>query len=223
MKMSFPLAFLSFRLVRNHSEEGCWTSQHDKERYFQVKIKSYSRKLFTVHYSLFTDKNGFTLIETIIVMVLVAILAAVVVIRNPFDSIKLDSAARKVAADIRYVQKLAISNQTRAGMEFNTNGYNVYRDMTGPYLSATSPGDSCSTNTFNNFVVNFTQPRCSNYNGVTITTTLPLSIVKFDSLGTPYDGNNSLLVAGSNTIKLSHSGVTDQTITIEAGTGRVSY
>lgn len=162
--------------------------------------------------------GGFTLIETIMVMVIIVILAAVVIIRNPFGDIKLYSATRKVAADIRYVQKLSISNQTRAGMVFNANGYSVYPNITDLTTLAPSPGDPCSSwtdiskplpNIF--FVVDFTDAnRCSNYSGVTITNiTFPANTVSFNSLGTP-DNAGSLKVGGN-------------TITVEAGTGRVSY
>ena len=166
--------------------------------------------------------GGFTLIETIMVMVIIAILAAVVIIRNPFGDIKLYSATRKVAADIRYVQKLAISNQTRAGMEFNANGYSVYRDMTvaAPYPAAVSPGDTCSSDPSNNFVVAFNDSRCSNYSGATISSTNPLPlIIAFNSLGTPVDAAGTAL--GSQTVTVNYNG--SQQINIEAGTGRVSY
>ncbi|TAL28606.1 MAG: prepilin-type N-terminal cleavage/methylation domain-containing protein [Nitrospirae bacterium] len=162
--------------------------------------------------------RGFTLIETIMVMVIIAILAVVVVVRNPFDAIKLRSAARKVAGDIRYVQKLAISNQTRAGMAFNANGYSVYRDMTvaAPYPAAVSPGDPCSTDPLNNFIVDFNDPRCSNYSGVTIAP--PFITIAFNSLGSPV--NAAGVAIGPETVTVTYNG--SQTITIAAGTGRVS-
>ncbi|MCX5716768.1 MAG: hypothetical protein NTW44_00350, partial [Nitrospirae bacterium] len=57
MKMSFPL-------VGNHSPQRCWTSQHDKEEYFQVNIrhkvsKEIQKLMFLIfflvfHFSLFT-------------------------------------------------------------------------------------------------------------------------------------------------------------------------
>ena len=190
--------------------------------------KSYSGKLFTIHCPPphpplskggRRGGSGFTLIETIMVMVIIAILAAVVIIRNPFGDIKLYSATRKVAADIRYVQKLSISNQTRAGITFVAGGYSVYRDMTGPYLPATSPGDPCSTDPSNYFVVDFNDSRCSNYSSVTISTSpLPLTIA-FNSLGTPVAADGTAL--GPQTVTINYNG--SQQITITAGTGRVSY
>lgn len=161
--------------------------------------------------------RGFTLIETIMVMVIIAILAAVVIIRNPFGDIKLYSATRKVAADIRYVQKLSISNQTRAGITFNLNGYDVYSNI-ATSTRAVSPGDPCSTSATNTFVVNFADPtgRCSNYTGVT----LSVITIAFNSLGTPVDPTTGLAV-GPQSVTVTYNG--SKLITIEQGTGRVSY
>jgi prepilin-type N-terminal cleavage/methylation domain-containing protein len=164
-------------------------------------------------------RGGFTLIETVIVMVIVVILAAVVILRNPFGSIKLYSASKKVAGDIRYAQKLAISTQERCGIDFNINGYSV-RNITWNTL-AKSPGDTCSTDSQNNFVVDFTASRCSNYSNVQITSPATDPIA-FNSLGTPVNQWGTML--GSNqTVTLSLSGAGNQNITVEQGTGRVSY
>ena len=166
----------------------------------------------------FTNSKGFTLIETIMVMVIAVILAAVVAVRwSPFDTIKLNSATRKVAADIRYAQKVAISTQARAAITFNANGYDVYQDITVP-TRAQSPGDPCSTDSSNYFVVNFLDSRCSNYSGVTIPTN-PLTIA-FNSLGNPVDATTGADLA-TQTVTVNYNG--SKSITIEAGTGRVSY
>jgi len=166
-----------------------------------------------------SNNRGFTLIETIIVMVIMAILAAVVAVRwSPFDTIKLNSATRKVAADIRYAQKVAISTQTRAAITFNANGYDVFQDITVP-TRAPSPGDPCSTGSSNYFIVDFTDAsRCETYSGVTIPTN-PLTIA-FNSLGKPVDGGGGDLI--TQTVTVSYKG-SNKDITIETGTGRVSY
>ncbi len=160
------------------------------------------------------DESGFTLIEAIIVIVIVVILAAVVILRNPFDSIKLDSATRKVAGDIRYAQKLAISNQTRAGITFNANGYSVFSNITVP-TAAMSPGDSCSTDASNNFVVNFTAPRCSSFSNVQLA--FSTATIAFDSLGKPVDAAGTDLA--TQTVTVTYNG--SKYIYIEANTGRV--
>ena len=172
----------------------------------------------------FTDKGGFTLIETIMVMVIAVILAAVVAVRwSPFDTIKLNSATRKVAGDIRYAQKVAISTQeTYAAIFFNTNGYSIYQK----YASSTlvpSPGDPCS-DSGGFFTVDFTAGRCSNYSGVTIKTPIPFTdnLLQFNSLGTPLEGTFASVMPANKTIYITYKG-TDKGITVDAGTGRVSY
>ena len=175
------------------------------------------KKLFTIHYSLFTAKTGFTLMETIMVMVIAVILAAVVAVRwSPFDTIKLNSATRKVAADIRYAQKVAISTQTRAAILFNANGYDVYQNYASIIL-APSPGDPCS-DSGGNFQVAFNADRCSNYSGVTITSPATNPIA-FDSRGTPVNSGGTTIV--SQTVTVAYNGA--RQITIEQSTGRVSY
>jgi len=158
------------------------------------------------------------------VMVVVAILAVVVIVRfNPFDAIKLTSATRKVAADIRYAQKVAISTQARSGIEFNANGYCVFQDIesrTGVCLPdsalVTSPNDPCSTSSTNKFVVDFADSsRCSNYSGITITPP-PTNPFAFNSLG-------KLVTTAGGDLTTQTVSVGGQSINIEQGTGMVSY
>jgi prepilin-type N-terminal cleavage/methylation domain-containing protein len=182
-----------------------------------------SSEIFNLKFLILNSRRGgFTLIETIMVMVIAVILAAVVAVRwSPFDTIKLNSATRKVAADIRYAQKVAISTQaTYAAIAFNASGYTVY-DTYASVISR-SPGDPCS-DSGGNFQVNFSADRCSTYSGVTIATTLPSNRVEFNSLGTPYGGDSNPLTAPNNTVTVSGAGAGSQTITIEQSTGRVSY
>ena len=155
------------------------------------------------------------------VMVIAVILAAVVAVRwSPFDTIKLNSATRKVAGDIRYAQKVAISTQeTYAAIFFNTNGYSIYQK----YASSTlvpSPGDPCS-DSGGNFTVDFTASRCSNYNGVQITTLPATNPLAFNALGTPVNTAFGSVLTDPQTIIITYRGT--KTITVEAGTGRVSY
>jgi|Deesub1362A_J573_1020465.scaffolds.fasta_scaffold00013_62 MSHA pilin protein MshC len=161
--------------------------------------------------------RGFTVIEVVVIMVIIAILAAVALTRfSSFETIKLNGAVRKIVSDIRYTRKLAISTQKRAGLTFNTNGYSVYEDITVPTL-AESPGEPCSTDSSNKFVVDFTADRCSSYEGVTLS--YSAATVAFDSLGSPVDASGSPLDTQTVTVTLNIA----KTITIEAGTGRVGY
>ncbi len=196
------------------------TIQDTRYKIHDKNIVHRASSIMHLNAKLFPNHRGFTLIETIVVMVVIVILAAVVVVRNPFNDIKIYGATRKVAADIRYVQKLSISNQTRAGITFNANGYTVYSNIV-TLTQARSSGDSCSTDASNNFVVDFTQGRCSNYKNVRIAALPSTNPIAFNSIGTPVDSGGAIAV--NQIITLSLSGASSQSITIEAGTGRVSY
>jgi prepilin-type N-terminal cleavage/methylation domain-containing protein len=187
---------------------------------YSVNSKQEKTKKLSAVYCLLSTKTGFTLIEAIMVMVIAVILAAVVAVRwSPFDTIKLNSATRKVAADIRYAQKVAISTQARAAIEFTGTGYNVYQNYASIIL-APSPGDPCS-DSGGNFIVDFSASRCSNYSGVTVTTTLTNNVVQFNSLGTPLDDTGAVITDADKIATITYKG--SKQITIERGTGRVSY
>ncbi|MDP3259668.1 MAG: prepilin-type N-terminal cleavage/methylation domain-containing protein [Thermodesulfovibrionales bacterium] len=192
--------------------------QKSKSKEVSVISVCVSKKL-TLLTDTVTRRQGFTLIETIMVMVIAVILAAVVAVRwSPFDTIKLNSATRKVAGDIRYAQKIAISTQTRAAILFNANGYDIYQNYASTIL-APSPGDPCS-DSGGNFQVAFNAGRCSDYSGVTTTfTTSVANTIYFNSLGTPVDATGTAIV-GNQTVTVTYKG-TNQ-ITIDANTGRVS-
>jgi prepilin-type N-terminal cleavage/methylation domain-containing protein len=62
------------------------------------------------------SKKGFTIFEITVVMVIMLIIATVAVIQiRSYDALKLDAAAQRVAADIRYVQQLVIDSAPAVG------------------------------------------------------------------------------------------------------------
>jgi len=74
-------------------------------------------------------RRSFTLIELIIVMVIVGILVAVSIPNiSVFSLIKFSSAGKKVLADIRYAQSMALSRHSYTALQFvnNTEKYNGY-------------------------------------------------------------------------------------------------
>ncbi|MGD2081148.1 MAG: prepilin-type N-terminal cleavage/methylation domain-containing protein [Nitrospirota bacterium] len=160
--------------------------------------------------------SGFTLIEVMLVVALVAVLAATLLIRNPVESLRLRGAATKVRADIGYARKLAVTTQQRAGVEFHPAGYSVYRDVASAAL-ANAPGRGCSSDAAGRFVVDFTAPRCAELRGVTLA--YSAATVAFDPLGSPVDEDGDPLA--SQTVTVSAPGGA-RTLTIEAQTGRVS-
>jgi len=63
--------------------------------------------------------QGFTLVELILLIALIGILAWLAVPRlGAFHEIKLDTAARRVAADLRYAQGLSMTRRERHGVLF---------------------------------------------------------------------------------------------------------
>ncbi len=159
---------------------------------------------------------GFTLIETMLIVAILAMLAVALVIKNPIERMKVNAASGKIKADLRYARKLAVSTQDRAGITFNANGYSVYADIVAATL-ANSPAEGCSSDASGDFVVDFTAPRCSELSGLTLS--FSAATAAFDSLGSPVDAAGAAL--GTQTVDVTGPGGT-KTVTIEAQTGRVS-
>lgn len=169
------------------------------------------------------DNKGFTLIELVMLITILAVLAAVSVPRfgEYYGGIKQDNATIKIASDIRYSQNRATTTQQRSRVRFvNPANYEVYYCAT--YSSATcscTSGWALATDpsTGGNFQVNLN----SDFSGVTVSSTV--SNLEFDSLGRPYDGGGSCNNSAGATVTVQYSGLADKTITVQTQTGMVSY
>lgn len=86
-------------------------------------------------------QRGFTLIELVIVMLVLAILAATALIAWPGETPGLYGSMRQLAADIRYAQSLAMSRGQRVRINFQMDRYTL-SDRTGssPVLHPVSGG-----------------------------------------------------------------------------------
>lgn len=134
-------------------------------------------------------KKSYTIIELIMVIVIVGILAALTIPRfQSFYYIKLNGAMKKVIADIRYAQQLAISEHTNTKLVFNigadTYTAQKYNPNTGTWVNITDPF------TRGNLSINFTTD--PQYGGIDIFSTgLSSAALRFTWQGTPQEGTDA--------------------------------
>jgi prepilin-type N-terminal cleavage/methylation domain-containing protein len=153
-----------------------------------------------------TKRNGFTLIEIIIVIVIISIAALLVIpMMSSAGDIQVRAAADMIAADLEYAKSMAISRQKTYKVIFDTVAES-YRlaDATG--ITITHP-----VNAGKPYAVNFKAD--SRVNQVNIdSVSFAGSEVDFDSVGSPNSGGKIVLKAGGKTV----------TVSVEAGTGFIS-
>jgi prepilin-type N-terminal cleavage/methylation domain-containing protein len=133
-------------------------------------------------------RKGFTLIELVMAIVIIAILAAWTIPRfDSFYSIKLSGAIKKTMSDIRYVQQLAISRHTNTRITFNKTADFYVAEEEFPFnnntwISIKSPF------TRGNLTVNY--PADSQYKGINITDAdfNSSNILQFKWSGEPISG-----------------------------------
>ncbi len=163
-------------------------------------------------------KRGFTIIEVVVVMVIMGILAFFAFLAiNPYREVKLDAAAKKVAADLLFAKNLALSTSKWYGVSFEADPVNTYR----VYLKEDStdiPVEDPSQ-LGKDFVVDLHDY----YSGVRIASA---SIgggnkVEFHPLGTPYNYKGGSAIASTGEVTLNYGGYT-KTIYIMPRTGRIT-
>jgi prepilin-type N-terminal cleavage/methylation domain-containing protein len=156
--------------------------------------------------------RGFTLIELALVILLIAFLAAVFTVGTDLTGDRAAALGRKLVSDLRYAQQLANSTQARSGVVLSSTSYTIFTSNSSA-TPATNPFKGTS------YVVNMT----GDYANVTLSNTLTGGIVRFDSLGIPYQGTDGsqTALAAAQTITVSSGSGSVKTITIEANTGKV--
>jgi Tfp pilus assembly protein FimT len=161
------------------------------------------------------NKSGFTLIESVMIIVILAILALAVMPKAATSSsVRLQAACQKIASDLRYTQEMSMAQQVRFGMSFDTGNeaYFVYRINVA--TKATDP------QTRNSLDVSFAQ--LDEFKGIDIVSTSFNNKMEFDSIGAPYDGNGVILSSQGVVALQTAGGTYSRTVRIEPKTGKVS-
>jgi Tfp pilus assembly protein FimT len=160
-----------------------------------------------------TGHRGFTLIELVLIILITVILVFAMIPRFDLSGNRAASAARKLVSDLRYAQQLANATQVRNGVIFNSATQYMVFTSNDSSIPATDPLKGGS------YIVNM----AGDYAGVTLSNSLTSGIVRFDSLGTPYEGTNGsqTALAAARTITVSAGGSIVRTITIQPNTGSI--
>jgi len=148
--------------------------------------------------------QGFTLIELVTVLLLVAILSVTAINQWPGSGINLSAQADQLANDIRYTQSLAMNRGQRYRINLAADRYWI--SDTGGTVTVALPGSGATDVLLNS--------------GIALSTSY--SFLVFDGNGVPYTTATTpgTPLAADAVITLSADGVS-RTLTISPQTGRV--
>ncbi len=159
--------------------------------------------------------RGFTLTELIVAMVVVAVIAAIAAPRMSNDPLVVATQAEQLAADIRYVQSLAMTqattvpSQARYRINFVSASTYTFTKADGTAVPHPLTGSTAAIGLSS---------------GVTMTTNLGGSLIGFDGQGIPYTDaavSVPLGVGATAIITLTKNPATPRTVTVAPQTGLV--
>lgn len=163
------------------------------------------------------SQHGFTLIELVVIIVLLAIIAAVAIPRlGDVTSMKAAATAAKIKSDIRYAQELAMTRNQHVCVYFNTApalnpGYAVYTIASNTNNNGTWCDDAGIVAQDPTGKGGLSVEFSGDYAGVTASSSV--NPIEFNSLGRP--------TGGATTITVNPS-VPPLTVTVSAETGAVN-
>lgn len=159
------------------------------------------------------ERGGFTVIEILIVMVIIVIAAMMVMpMMGSSASMQLRSAANIIAADLEYAKSMAISRQKIYAVIFNesTESYQI-EDPNGIINHPVKKGFQYIVNFGSDSKLDMVDIFDADFDGT--------NKIKFDYLGSPYNGNDTNLNNGLITLRARDMSTT---ITIEPVTGFIT-
>jgi len=157
--------------------------------------------------------RGFTIVELIIVVAIIAIAAMIAVpMISSASSVQLRSAANMIAADLEYAKSMAISRQRMYAVVFNEAAESYQIEDANEVI------DHPVKKGFK-YVVDFSNDSRLDKVNIVDADFDTTNEIKFDYLGSPYNGGGNPLNSG--TIDLRAGGTT-ATISVEPITGFIS-
>jgi prepilin-type N-terminal cleavage/methylation domain-containing protein len=161
-------------------------------------------------------RNGFTIIEVILVVLIIGIAAAVVVpMASSAGGMQLRAAANMVAADLEYAKSMAISRAQAYSVVFDktTETYRVL-DRTGAVIPHPVKKGF-------NYVVDFRNDSRISRVEIVDASFDGTNKVTFDYLGSPYNGGSPPTPLNSGVVTL-RAGTMTRTVSVEPVTGFIS-
>jgi Tfp pilus assembly protein FimT len=142
------------------------------------------------------DERGFTFIDALLIMIVVLILALILTpkITDALARVRVNAAAQKLVADIRYVRELALSHHAVYGIEFRVdqNSYELFSLsgntktlITDPYRSGSMVVDFDNLPEFGGVTLGSITNICTDANQCTT------SEIRVDAFGNPKDRLNA--------------------------------
>jgi prepilin-type N-terminal cleavage/methylation domain-containing protein len=162
------------------------------------------------------NHKAFTIIEILIVVALLAIAGMMVVpMMSSAASMQIHSAANMIAADLEYAKSMAISRGQNFSVVFDkaAETYQI-KDQNGNVIPHPVKKGF-------NYVIDFRSDRRLNRVDIVDANFDATNEVKFDYLGSPYNGNVPPTPLNSGVISLQAAGIT-KTIRVEPVTGYIS-